>query len=67
MVLMQQFSPAGSLTKAEAFARTYQIVGAVNYFAVSDPTLKKMFGQETYGDVEAVFLAQLEALVAGRG
>ena len=62
--LMQQFSPAGSLTKAEAFARTYQIVGAVNYFAVSDPTLKKMFGQETYGDVEAVFLAQLEAWVA---
>ena len=61
--LMQRFSAPGALTKAEAFARTYQVLGAVNYFAVSDPTLKKMFGNEAYAEVEAVFLAQLEDLI----
>ena len=58
--LMQQISAPGALTRAEAFARTYQILGAINYFAVSDPTLKKILGNEAYADVEAVFLAQLE-------
>ena len=58
--LMQQISAPGALTRAEAFARTYQILGAINYFAVSDPTLKKILGHDAYTDVEAVFLAQLE-------
>ncbi|MEM8636713.1 MAG: CerR family C-terminal domain-containing protein [Pseudomonadota bacterium] len=60
--LMRQIPEGDGLSKTEAFARTFQIVGAVNYFAISDPTLKKMLGDETYADVEGRFLGQLEAL-----
>ncbi|MEM8795586.1 MAG: TetR/AcrR family transcriptional regulator [Pseudomonadota bacterium] len=60
--LMRQIPEGDGLSKTEAFARTFQIVGAVNYFAISDPTLKKMLGDEAYADVESRFLGQLEAL-----
>ncbi len=60
--LTQTLSDPHGLSKPEAFARTFQVVGAVNYFAISDPTLKTMFGRDTYDDVEAVFLDQLEQL-----
>ena len=55
-------SGPSALSKPEAFARTFQVIGAVNYFAISDPTLKKMFGKDIYVDVEGVFLDQLEQL-----
>ncbi|MEM9107068.1 MAG: TetR/AcrR family transcriptional regulator [Pseudomonadota bacterium] len=64
--LTQTLSGQGGLSKAEAFARTFQMMGAVNYFAISDPTLKTMFGEATYNDIENVFLDQLEQLFLQR-
>ena len=60
--LIQQISAGATLSKTEALTRTFQILGAVNYFAISDPTLKKMFGQEVYSEIDGIFLAQLEQL-----
>ena len=60
--LTQTLSGPKALSKAEALARTFQVMGAVNYFAISDPTLKTMFGKDVYHDVENVFLDQLEQL-----
>lgn len=60
--LTQTLSGPQGLSKAEALARTFQVMGAVNYFAISDPTLKTMFGKDVYDDVEHVFLDQLEQL-----
>lgn len=60
--LMQQLSGNENLSKSEALSRTFQIMGAVNYFAISDPTLQKMFGKDTYRAVEQDFLNQLEQL-----
>ena len=60
--LVRQIEENRTLTNAQAFARTYQIMGAVNYFAISDPTLVKMFGEAAYDEMEAVFLEQLELL-----
>lgn len=60
--LIQTIPRSRPLTKSEAFSRTFQILGAVNYFAIADPTLKKMFGEKAYLDVEAVFLQQMESL-----
>ena len=61
--LIQTVSGSRPTTRAEAFARTYQIIGAIHYFAISDPTLKQMFGESMYRDIEATFLSQMEGLV----
>ena len=50
----------------QALAFVYQLLGAINYFAVSEPTLTQMLGPRAYGNTEAAFEAELRALIATR-
>lgn len=45
-------------------AGTYQLLGAIIYFAVSEPTLTHMFGDRRHDRLAAVFPDQLAALVS---
>ncbi|MGB0867806.1 MAG: TetR/AcrR family transcriptional regulator [Granulosicoccaceae bacterium] len=52
-----------SAPKSAAAATTYQLLGAVNYFAVSKDTLSAMLGTSDYAAMERAFVPQLEQLV----
>ncbi len=49
-----------------AFAFVYSMLGAVHYFAVSQPTLQKMYGQRRYAAYRREMSAELQALVRAR-
>lgn len=48
---------------AEALAGIYQLLGAVNYFAISEPTLSQMFGRPAYGRVRDAYPDELGRLL----
>ncbi|MEL6372087.1 MAG: TetR/AcrR family transcriptional regulator [Pseudomonadota bacterium] len=50
-------------TEAEALAVIYQLLGAVNYFGVSGPTLQGIFGKTKVRMLNEAFPAQLDALL----
>ena len=52
-----------SATDTEALAFIYQILGAINYFAISAPTLTGIFGENAYKAHEAAHPKQLEQLI----
>ena len=45
-------------SQAAALALAYQLLGAINYYAVSGPTLTAIFGAAEYGKLEAGFRSQ---------
>ncbi|MEM7660640.1 MAG: helix-turn-helix domain-containing protein [Pseudomonadota bacterium] len=49
-------------SKAEALAMVYQILGAINYFGISAPTLTGIFGKTAHARFEQAFPPQLERL-----
>ncbi len=49
------------LARAEALARVYLVLGAINYVAVSEPTLKQMYPE--LGGLKAQFPAEVRRLV----
>ena len=51
---------------SEILAGMYQLLGAINYFAISEPTLTRMFGRDAFGDLRTAFPQELEALVRAR-
>ena len=52
--------------RGEALAMVYQFLGAAHYFAISGPTLARMFGRETYDTASARYEAELRALIGAR-
>lgn len=48
---------------AEALALVYQLLGAINYFGISQPTLTGIFGDQAYAALNAAFPSQLEQLI----
>jgi len=50
-------------TPMEALALAYQLLGAINYYAVSGPTLTAIFGSSEAKHLERAFRPQLEALI----
>ena len=50
-------------TEAEAISFAYQFLGAINYFAISQPTLSGMFGQKAYRKMHASFKVDVERLI----
>ncbi len=50
-------------TSAEAFAVAYQLLGAINYFGISEPTLRGIFGAREFEQISKTFPGQFEALV----
>ena len=47
----------------EVLACIYQLLGAISYFAVSEPTLRGIFGDDHYDRLVKAFEPQLKALV----
>lgn len=50
-------------SESQALALVYQLLGAVNYFAVSTPTLTQMFGKRQMRALSEEFPVRLRALV----
>lgn len=50
-------------TQPEAFSFLYQLLGAINYFAISQPTLKAIFGAAKASELEAEFPQSLTRLI----
>jgi len=50
-------------TKADALARVYQLLGAINYYAISAPTLTGIFGQRGFKNLQKAFPGQFEQLI----
>ena len=50
-------------SRAEALALVYQLLGAINYYGVSEPTLRGIFGDAQFEELDAAFPAQLERLI----
>lgn len=42
-------------SEAEARAAVYQVLGALGFFLVSDPTLERLFGADGYADMRTAF------------
>ena len=59
IALLKQTPAWRDETDAEALAAIYQILGAINYLAVSDATLGQMFGEETLAEVQRAYPAHL--------
>ena len=62
--LITAIDPA--LDRAEALATGYQLLGAANYFALSQPTLQQIFGQRQFGQARDCFEQQLRQLIRVR-
>ncbi len=64
LVLMLKETPAWqSATNAEALAAVYQLLGAINYYSISEPTLTGIVGKKSYRDLDRAFSPQLEDLI----
>jgi|GEM_PF-360380 len=50
-------------SQAEALAAGYQLLGAINYYGISSPTLSGIFGRKMVEQLEAQFLEQLDRLI----
>ena len=50
-------------TETQALAFIYQILGAINYFSISEPTLTGIFGENAYKAHETAHPEQLEQLI----
>lgn len=51
------------ITDTEALAIVYQLLGAVNYFAISEVTLKNMFGKVSHEQLRQRFTDDFRSLV----
>tara|TARA_R110002110_G_scaffold333755_2_gene544665 strand:+ start:241639 stop:242226 length:588 start_codon:yes stop_codon:yes gene_type:complete len=53
-------------TRGQALAMVYQLLGAAHYFAVSGPTLTRMFGSRVFKEVSDNYENELRALILTR-
>ena len=51
---------------AQALALAYQLLGAINYFLVSEPTLRQMFGPAFYDGMKARYPDEFKILIRAR-
>lgn len=50
-------------TRGQALAMVYQLLGAAHYFAISGPTLTRMFGTEVYQEASDQYEDELRVLI----
>ncbi len=53
-------------SNATLLAIVYELLGAVSYFAVSGPTLSRMYGEQEYGLLRKRYPAELRRLIRSR-
>ncbi len=64
LIAMVQAIPTWQSAKdAEALALVYQLLGAINYYSISEPTLKNIFGTATLSDLKQEFAPQLAKMI----
>ena len=64
LIAMMQALPAWkAASDAQALAAGYQLLGAINYYSISEPTLTGIFGSEAHEQLDAHFPAQLRDLI----
>ena len=64
LILMVKAIPNWKDTSdAEALVMVYQLLGSINYFGISQPTLTGIFGPEMFPDMNRIFPTQLEQLI----
>ena len=64
LIAMAKAAPGWSrATDAEALALIYQLLGAVNYYAISTPTLRGIFKNDGLEALESAFPGQLRTLI----
>ena len=56
----------GLNSRHAAQALVYQLLGAINYFAVSEPTLARMFGKQAIAKLRKGYESELRTLIAAR-
>ncbi|WP_164658070.1 TetR/AcrR family transcriptional regulator [Tropicibacter sp. Alg240-R139] len=50
-------------SRVEALAGLYQLIGAIQYFAISAPTLSGMYGNAIFDDLESALSADLRQII----
>ena len=63
IVMIQALPGWQNSSDAQALAAGYQLLGAINYYAISQPTLTGIFGDDAYQQLDASFRDQLYALI----
>lgn len=63
VTLFQAAAGEAKLDEPIALARIYSIFGAINYFAVSKLTLRRMFGEDIFNALEAHYTVEVRRLV----
>lgn len=53
------------LTQVDALRRIYMVLGAMNYIAISGPTLRHMYGGPAFADLNAGLQEDIHRLVRG--
>ena len=61
--LVQSLPGKQGLTDADALATAYQLLGAINYFGISQPTLTGIFGAAGFAELDAVYEKHLSKLI----
>ena len=62
IVAIARRAPA-QLSQTQALARVYALFGAINYFAVSGPTLRQMYGEDGYAALRAQYPDEVRRMV----
>jgi len=57
---------ANKMSKSDAFAAVYQLLGAISYLGMSEPTFSNMFGKKEYKQLLKSYPGQLKALIRSR-
>ena len=60
---LDQVDDLVNVPRAQKFAAMYQMLGAIEYFAISRPTLTRMYGQIEYGAIASAYPDELRAQV----
>ena len=53
-------------SRPAALAFVYQLLGAITYFAVSEPTLARMYGKKNFAVLQAGYESELRKLISSR-
>ncbi len=64
---MVMSDPSGNVrVRHVALSVVYQLLGAINYFVVSEPTLSRMFGKQDFAKIRAGYEGELRNLISAR-
>lgn len=66
IVIVKSIPAASHLSDAQALAAVYQLIGAVNYLIISEPTLSSMYGKRHFEEMKRTYPEALRAIVRAR-